>query len=249
MNLIDLFNPMLINTAIQLKMLSQPDDETCGPTSLHAAYNFFNDPVTLKQVIKEVSYLEEGGTSTVYLGCHALNRGYKVEIYTYNLKVFDPTWFPGKPDVLINKLKEQLRYKKSPRLQRETNAYLEFIERGGTIMFKVLNARLLKKYFSQGIPILAVLNATYLYGCSREFVGRNNVIIDDNIRGYPAAHFVVLCGYHKNGKNVIVADPYKENPVSQDNYYTVDHDRLINAILLGNIAYDSSLLIISPHPA
>ena len=77
----------------KLKILTQPDDSTCGPTSLHAVYQYFDDDISLDQVIKEVSFLEEGGTLAVMLGCHALKRGYKVKIYTYNLHVFDPTWF------------------------------------------------------------------------------------------------------------------------------------------------------------
>ncbi len=72
---------------------AQPDDTTCGPTCLQAVYNYFDDEVPLPQVISEVPALSAGGTLAVLLGEHALRRGYDATIYTYNLEVFDPSWF------------------------------------------------------------------------------------------------------------------------------------------------------------
>lgn len=80
---------------LQFKINSQPDDTTCGPTCLQAVYSFLGEELPLDQVIAETPSLEEGGTLAVMLGCHALRRGYDVTIYTYNLKVFDPSWFYG----------------------------------------------------------------------------------------------------------------------------------------------------------
>ncbi len=72
---------------------AQPDDTTCGPTCLQAVYNYFDDEVSLPQVIAEVPALSAGGTLAVLLGEHALRRGYDATIYTYNLELFDPSWF------------------------------------------------------------------------------------------------------------------------------------------------------------
>jgi len=68
---------------------SQPDEVTCGPTCLHALYQYYGEDVSLKQVIREVKHLKTGGTLAVMLGNHALQRGYKAHIYTYNLNVYD----------------------------------------------------------------------------------------------------------------------------------------------------------------
>ena len=70
---------------------AQPDDVTCGPTCLHSLYQYYKDDIPLKDVIRDVKQLKNGGTLAVMLGNHALNRGYKAIIYTYNLNVFDPT--------------------------------------------------------------------------------------------------------------------------------------------------------------
>lgn len=79
--------------AIPLDILPQPDESTCGPTSLQTIYAYYGDAISLDTVIKETEQLEEGGTFGSFLAIHALQRGYKVIIYTFNLNVFDPTWF------------------------------------------------------------------------------------------------------------------------------------------------------------
>lgn len=41
----------------------------------------------------ETPELEDGGTLAVLLGTQAIRRGYHAKIFTYNLRVFDPSWF------------------------------------------------------------------------------------------------------------------------------------------------------------
>ncbi|ETO93919.1 hypothetical protein [Legionella oakridgensis] len=78
---------------LNLSILTQPDCISCGPTCLQAIYHYFEDKINLEQVIKEVPYLESGGTLAILLGCHALSRGYQADLYSFNLHVLDPTWF------------------------------------------------------------------------------------------------------------------------------------------------------------
>lgn len=230
---------------IPIKIMTQPNDVTCGPTSLHAVYNYYGDGISLDKVIANVPYLQEGGTLAVMLAIHALKRGYETKIYTYNLKVFDPTWFNNKRVNLIDKLQEQLKHKKGKKLADASNAYIKYLQMGGKLLFEDLTPSLLKKYFNKKIPVLTGLSATYLYNCSREFTNKKDVTLYDDLSGFVSGHFVVLCCFNKEGK-VIVADPYKANPVSHTNYYSVDANRLINSIMLGIVTYDSNLLIIQP---
>lgn len=86
--------------SLDFDIQSQPDEVTCGPTCLHALYQYYGEDISLKQVIREVKQLKAGGTLAVMLGNHALQRGYKAYIYTYNLNVFDPSWFKHPPKKL-----------------------------------------------------------------------------------------------------------------------------------------------------
>lgn len=224
-------------------MLRQPDDLTCGPTCLHAVYRFFGDELDLDGLIREVPALEEGGTLAVFLGCHALRRGYQARIYTFNLSVFDPTWFgPVRAD-LRAKLTEQMRYKPIPKLHVATRGYLDFLNLGGELDFTDLTVELIRSQLMMGRPILTGLSATYLYRGPREY-GRSCTPSD--VRGFPVGHFVVLCGFDEE-RRVLVADPMHPNPLAEGHVYSVNIERVLGAILLGVLTHDANMLILWPR--
>lgn len=72
---------------------------------------------------------------------------------------------------------------------------------------------------------------------------------DDDIKGEPVGHFVVLSGYNKETREVQISDPYRANPYAATGLYSVDIRRLIGAVLLGIVTYDANLLIIRPGRA
>lgn len=231
---------------IPIKIHTQPDDSTCGPTSLHAVYRYFKDPIPLSEVIKEVPYLDEGGTLEVLLACHALERGYKATIFTYNLHVFDPTWFSLSNIEIIDKLEQQLVVKKGKKLERASRAYIKFLKLGGTLRCEDLTIDLMRSFFDDGIPMLTGLSATYLYRSAREFANEAGNSVYDDVQGYPMGHFVVLCGFTEDMKRIIVADPYQENPYFKNNYYEVGLSHLLSSIMLGMSTFDANLLAIEP---
>lgn len=225
-------------------ILPQPDGTTCGPTCLHAVYQYYGDRIALDHIIREVASLEEGGTLAVFLACHALRRGYRATIYTYNLNVFDPSWFGKRRVDLRSKLAEQSKQKHSPKLRRATEGYLEFLDLGGEVRFEDLSRRLIREALVHDRPILTGLSATYLYRTPREF-GEDGR--EDDIRGLPCGHFVVLCRYNRRKREVLVADPLDPNPLSKSHTYSIGIDRAIGAILLGVITYDANLLVLEPN--
>lgn len=231
-------------TRLQLDMLPQPDDSTCGPTCLHAVYRYYGDHVPLQQVIDETRMIDTGGTLAVLLGCHALRRGYSATIFTYNLSVFDPTWFELEPEFLRRKLTLQAEVKNDPRLRAATEGYLEFLRLGGWFQFEDLTSRLIRQHLTASKPMLTGLSATYLYRCSREFGPEDNY---DDIRGVPMGHFIVICGYDKHTRRVLIADPLADNPAFKEPLYEVPMARLVTAILLGVLTYDANLLVIEPR--
>ncbi|WP_258103354.1 C39 family peptidase [Marinoscillum sp. MHG1-6] len=227
---------------LSLDIHAQPNDETCGPTCLQAVYQYFDDQISLDQVIREVKTLKTGGTLAVMLGNHALSRGYDATLYTYNLMMFDPTWFNSGVD-LKSKLEEQKAFKSSRKFRQAANAYLNFLSLGGSIKFEELSTHLIRKILNEGTPLLTGLSATYLYDCARE-IGETNQY--DDIRGTPAGHFVVVHGYDQAKRIANIADPLDTNPISDTHHYQITLRRLINSILLGIVTYDANLLVIKP---
>jgi hypothetical protein len=224
---------------------AQPDEVTCGPTCLQALYQYYGEKIPLNQVIREVKQLKTGGTLAVMLGNHALRRGYNAHIYTYNLNVFDPTWFKYPSRKIIKFLKQQMNFKnKRRKLQVASHAYIKFLELGGELKYGELDAELIKKHLKRGTPILTGLSATYLYGTPREIPQFD---IYDSIKGEPAGHFVVISGYDEDKDCVYLSDPMEPNPLGKGQVYAVSFTRLINSIMLGIVTYDANLLVIEPR--
>jgi hypothetical protein len=144
---------------------------------------------------------------------------------------------------LAERLERQGEAKDDAKLRLATAAYLELLSRGGRIRFEDLTTALIRKYLTRGVPILTGLSATYLFHSVREHGPQDE---DDDILGVPQGHFVVLCGYDRATREVLVADPLATNPLSGTNQYCISVDRVICAILLGIVTYDANLLIIEP---
>lgn len=229
---------------LPLKILPQPDETTCGPTCLYTIYSFYyDDGIPLGQLIREVPKLTDGGTLGVWLANHALKRGYDATIYSYDLKVFDPSWFGHESFYIKNKLIQQAELKSDEKLRHVTWAYADFLDLGGVLKFENLRPGLIRKYLKKGIPVLTGLSATFLYQSKREF-GKD--CLYDDLRGEPTGHFVILNGYDRESRSVSVADPLHQNPLGKGNQYDINIDRVINAILLGIVTYDANLIIITP---
>ena len=233
-----------MTTRLLLDIQPQPDDTTCGPTCLHAIYRYFKDTIPLEQVIAENTSLVGRGTLAVFLACHAMRRGYDARIYTYNLHVFDPTWFDLERQDIRKKLQAQLAHKQGERLRLATQGYLDFLDLGGELRFADLTIGLIRKYLRRSLPILTGLSSTYLYRNARE-IGDSDT--PDDVRGEPVGHFVVLYGYDLDSREVRVADPYGGNPMAISHYYSVNIGLVLGAVLLGVLTHDANLLIIAPR--
>jgi hypothetical protein len=228
---------------LPLETLPQPDETTCGPTCLHAVYRYWDEPEPLEQVIARNYRMEHGGTYAVYLACDALRKGYRATIYTYNLLVFDPTWFRPGIDI-AERLRRQLELKtERRRFEQVTPGYLEFLSLGGRLRFIDLSAELVYRILRRGFPIITGLSSTYLYHAAREY-GPDD--IKDDIRGTPSGHFVVIAGYEAARRRVLIVDPYQPHPYGDTHEYWIGIDRVVGAILLGIVTHDANLLIVQP---
>lgn len=235
----------MLRTTLQLpvNMLPQPDETTCGPTCLHAIYNYWGRHEALEKVISRTRKLESGsGTFAVFLACDALRHGFDATIYTYNLTVFDPTWFVAGVDI-AERLRQQREAKADDRLRHATEGYLEFLRLGGRLRLTDLSRPLIRGLLRRNLPILTGLSSTYLYRAAREY-GPNDE--PDDIRGLPAGHFVVIAGYDRKKHTVLVADPYGLHPYGPSHAYWINIDRALGAVLLGIVTHDANLLVIHP---
>jgi hypothetical protein len=235
--------PNIVRVPVEIS--PQPDETTCGPTCLHAVYRYWEDDEALQTVIARTGRLELGGTLAVFLACDALLKGYRATIYTYNLNVFDPTWFATTDqDLIAERLQLQRKLKTDHRLQQATMGYLEFLKLGGRLRLMDLSRGLIHGMLRRKLPIITGLSSTFLYRTPREY-GPNDQ--PDDVRGFPAGHFVVIAGYDIERRKVLVMDPYQQNPYGNSHQYWIGIDRVIGAVLLGIVTHDANMLIIHPR--
>jgi hypothetical protein len=197
----------------------------------------------MEEILNDIPQFEEGGgTFGLTLAIDALKRGYKTSIYSFNLNIFDPSWFELPMEKIKGKLLELLE-KGNLRTKDRTAARsaAQFIDLGGELRFANLSEELISSYLSRDIPILTGLSSSWLYKTQREDPITSEY---DDILGKPAGHFVVLHGLDTKYREVDIADPYKPNPISGTNYYKVPMNSLINSILLGVMSYDGNLVIL-----
>lgn len=227
---------------LNVPRLQQPDDVSCGPTCLAQVYDFYGYRKDLSAIIADTPSQADGGTLAVYLGLSALREGFSARLYSYNLRVFDPTWFDLDVASLVDRLRQRRESVSGEKLVWAITGYQRFLELGGELRFSELSERTLADILRRGHPVVTGLNATYLWRTPRERDGEY-----DDIGGDPAGHFVVVSGYYPRSRRFIVRDPSPHVPFSPTGRYSVNADRLISAILLGDISYDAVLLELVPR--
>lgn len=225
----------------------QPDDVTCGPTCLRKVYYFYGVEMGPAEALGEITRNEDGGTLAVHLAISALRRGFRARIYSYNLRIFDPTWSGLDRDALAEKIRLRLPFLQDEKTLRAAEANLAFLDLGGELAFDELTPALLKSIINREHPVLAGLSATYLYRMSRErHDPLTHELLDDDVAGDAVGHFLVVSGYERWGRRFIVLDPSAHVPGGKDGRVLVDAQCLTNAILLGDLTHDAVLLEIWP---
>jgi hypothetical protein len=232
---------------LPVQRFQQPDDVTCGPTCLRKVYDFFGHEVELAEIAGGLERNEDGGTLAVFLGIAALQRGFRARIYSYDLRIFDPTWFGLPRGELIEKIFARFPSLTDAKRLRAAGAYIRFLEMGGELAFDELTHRLLKDIIDRGHPVLAGLSATYLYRLPRErWDTATDRPVEDDVAGEPVGHFVVVSGYDRWGRVLTLLDPSEHAPHDEAGRIIVESDRLINAIMLSDVTYDAVLLEVWP---
>ena len=222
----------------------QPTETSCGPTCLRGVYQWLGLDIPLDELIRTVPSVSGGGTLAVMLGIDALRRGFKARLYSCNVRVLDPSWFPTKREALLAKLAASHDRRRKPKEREELKALHTFLTLGGDLRMEPLTRDLIRRHLRDKQPVLTGLSATFLYRDPRTDPETGK---PDDLGGAPDGHFVVLSAYAPAEKRVMVHDPWPHSPFEDPHRYEVHIDRLINAILLGVLTYDANLLVISPR--
>ncbi|MEZ4319977.1 MAG: C39 family peptidase [Myxococcota bacterium] len=222
----------------------QPDDVTCGPSSLRAVLSFLGDDAELDAIIDATPRNPDGGTLAPNLGCAALERGMHVRIRPLAVKVFDPTWWSLPQAEVRQRLGARTNGLPPGSLRIVHEAWCTYMDAGGEVVLGELRTHHLTQALDRGTPLICGLSITWLYQNARERPHDNSA---DDIHGMPVGHFVVVSGYSGDGDLFYVSDPWPHPPFEGDSTetYPVGRRRLHQAILLGDATHDAVVIEVS----
>ncbi len=231
----------------------QPDDVSCGPTCLAQVMASFGEEVEIPDLMARIRRNPDGGTQAVHIADLAMELGYRVRLYPFGVRVFDPSWWDLLDSEIIMRLGQRasaLEAAEADPAEVETVlAWRDVLRRGAHVAFKEPSPALIAGILARGRPVIVGLNATWLYRAMRERPDDNE---SDDLLGWPVGHFVTVSGYTGGGLHLHVRDPSEDAPdhlhpegAGRGNY-PVPGDRLVHAILLGDLTRDAVLLEIWP---
>lgn len=186
---------------------------------------------------------EPAGTPNQDAGAYLCKLGLEVEIISFDTWITDLSWVGRDTRFIENRLREMLgKSIKSPigykGSQLYIEAYLDFIEAGGTIRVEIApTSRLIKDLLSDG-PIMATVAYDTLHGEGKSVNGPKLFESRyDDIEGHSPNHNIVITDC--NDESFEFYDPWKKPGV-----HWVESDRLIASIATAQQECDNMLVVV-----
>lgn len=207
---------------LKIPLVKQRNKLACGPTCLRMVFSYYGKDFSEKEVLKGIELIKTGSYTTDN-AIFAAKLGFKVECYSYNLKILTPKLSNCSKETTFLELKKLRRKAKRSFDKGLVKSTIKMIKSG--VVYKFIKPKLsfIDKYLQKKIPVITPVNFASL---------KNET---GNIR---TGHFIVITG--KEGNNYFYNDPWTGKE------YKIDNSHLFFAI--SNNVLDSSayLLVIKP---
>ena len=157
-----------------------------------------------------------------------------------DIEIFDCSWKNLDNQTLIQKLKERRNYLKHARYEETAldlvvGGYVLFLEKGGKIIFPIVDEVYLHKLLQKG-PIYTILSYNFLNQVPKYKFASEGKPIYDSIMGTPSTHAVVISGY-KQGKFEITDPDYEFGGKK-----LIEAGQIIGAFYLAETDFDPLLI-------
>jgi hypothetical protein len=195
---------------LAVKRIKQSVD-ACSPTAYCMVMQYFGDDIVPEQFldavggIKNVTATGVPGTINTENAFFARRRGFKVDCFTYNMRLLSPLMIGLKGEQLRDCISENDGVE---RLIAESSAdesiyfsYVNLLDEGANLFVQRPRIDVVKKYLKKSIPVILNVNTASFYECNY------------NIE---VGHSIVAIGYE--GKQIIFNDPSsgEESNIKQD---------------------------------
>jgi ABC-type bacteriocin/lantibiotic exporter with double-glycine peptidase domain len=183
---------------MKIKYYRQESGLTCGIACLRMALGSFGDEVTESELAKKIK-IHSFGIYTTDLGLSALERGYKVVIYTFHLRILAPLG-PKFGTRISNEILDKVTIQPSDRHTIES--WKNYLKAGGELIWDYPKINQIRPE--------SVINI-------------NTAAINRFWKNWDNGHYLIII--EKNNDSVVVADP---DPWSK-NIYLIKNEKLIPA--------------------
>lgn len=228
---------------MRLNILPQINHQLSGAETLRGIYAYYGEDISMDDLVVSTTRFSNRRLRPLALAIDALERGYAVTVHCCDTRIFDLSWM----GLVSSELKEKLEYHKSKadsvHLTQTFDAYIQILEKGGTIDLSEINRAVIRKAVELKAPIIAAVSATHLFHSKREYLDSKDRPVLDDAKGKTAGHLVAVTAWV--GKEITLHDPYLANPITGKAKYKVYISRLMRSILLGVLSYDAQMVVIT----
>ncbi|HPB31539.1 MAG TPA: cysteine peptidase family C39 domain-containing protein [Candidatus Sumerlaeota bacterium] len=227
-------NLLLRDFDLEMAPVSQRDDFSCGAACLKMMMEYLGVSCPMETLRHMMPPIPGIGLHDTHVAMCAMKFGFTPTIYTYNYCLMHPIWNHLTDDEILEEL---VHIRDDPQSREQAIAaegYCRYLLAGGHLIFYPLSKELILAHFDRGLPCMAALDMAFLYDC---------MPFDEDEKR--ATHFIVINGYDPNKNHFHITDPWHTIPLENDDgRYSIDADRVVNAILLGQHRNDSALIVL-----
>lgn len=153
---------------LRVPLMRQPKNSAwCGPACVAMVMKYYDDSVNLKDVKKEIK-MHKTGAYVPQLGLYLRNKGFDVELVTFNPLLFTHKRVGNSTDSLLKYFQHLRRikfYKKSKDMTA-LNYLIDFLRAGGKISVKVPTESDVRSEIAHHRPLLANLTSDFFFKLS-----------------------------------------------------------------------------------
>jgi len=219
--------------------------QDCVQSSASQILSYYGINKTIDEIKKEVPvYINSDGkplgSSLGHIATYFIQLGLETTLHSVDIEIFDRSWKNLDNQAIIQKLKERRKYLKHARYEESAldlvvSGYVLFLEKGGNIIFPIVDEAYLYKLLQKG-PIFTILSYNFLNQVPKYTFIPEGKSIQDSIMGAPSTHAVVISGY-KQGKFEITDPDYEF-----EGKRLIDAGQIIGAFYLAETDFDPLLI-------
>ena len=222
--------------------------QDCVQTAASQLLSFYNINKTVEEIKKEVPvYITSDGkplgSSLGHIAAYFTTLGFQTTIHTVDIELFDRSWNSSDNKMLKDNLLQRRKYLRHSRyeaaaLDMVVDGYVQFLNKGGTIEFPIVDEQYISKLLEKG-PVYAVVSYNFLNQVAKYSARSEERPTKDAISGSPSTHVIIITKFN-NGLFEIIDPDYEFGGKR-----SIPSNLLIGAFYLAETDFDPMLITLS----